>query len=88
MRSYFGQFNEVVPVAGHQQKAMFVSELEHRWVGGVLRKNLAQARNLVVELLQQVAQVVWDVLVEQESHGSCCAICRATSRSISPLWSS
>ena len=31
-------------------------------------KNLPQHRNVVVELLEQIAQVIRDVMVEQESH--------------------
>jgi hypothetical protein len=42
----------------------------------------------VAELLQKVAQVVGDVVIRQEFHSEAAAICRATSRSISPRWSS
>jgi hypothetical protein len=42
----------------------------------------------VTEFLQQITQVVGDVMIEQELHSEAGAICLATSRSISPRWSS
>jgi hypothetical protein len=42
----------------------------------------------VTEFLQQIAQTVGYVVVQQELHSKAGAICRATSKSISPLWSS
>jgi hypothetical protein len=42
----------------------------------------------VTELLEQVAQAVGHVVVEQELHSEASAICLATSKSISPRWSS
>jgi hypothetical protein len=40
------------------------------------------------QLLQQIAQVVGDVMIEQELHSEAEAVCLATSKSISPRWSS
>jgi hypothetical protein len=42
----------------------------------------------VAEFFQQIAQVVGDVMIEQEPHYEAGAICLATSKSISPRWSS
>jgi hypothetical protein len=42
----------------------------------------------VAEVLDQVAQSVRHVVVQQELHSEAGAICLATSKSISPLWSS
>jgi hypothetical protein len=44
----------------------------------------------VIEFPQQVREILWYVLVEQELHrrSDASAIWRATSRSISPRWSS
>ena len=42
----------------------------------------------VAELLEQVAQAVGHVVVKQELHSEAGAICLATSKSISPRWSS
>jgi hypothetical protein len=42
----------------------------------------------VAELLQQIAQVVRDVMIEQELHAESGDVCLATSKSISPRWSS
>jgi hypothetical protein len=42
----------------------------------------------VAELLEQVTQSVRHVVVEQELHSEASAICLATSKSISPRWSS
>jgi hypothetical protein len=38
----------------------------------------------VIEFSEQVTEILGHILIEQESHGCSCAICRATSRSISP----
>jgi hypothetical protein len=54
-----------------------VGKLEDGFVGGI------------AEFLKQVAQVVGHVVVEQELHSEAgAAICLATSKSISPRWSS
>ena len=75
---------EVVPVAGQQYATTLVAKLENGVVGGIARKGFAQERDLVAELFEHLAQVVGDVMIEQEIHSEDGAICRATSRSISP----
>ena len=47
-------------------------------------ERLTQQRDVVAEVLQQIAQVVGDVMIKQELHSEAEAICLATSRSISP----
>ena len=42
----------------------------------------------LTKLLDQVAQVVWHVVIEQEFHLRSSDVCRATSKSIWPRWSS
>ena len=67
---------------------MLVGKLEDSRVGGIAGKRLPQERDTVAELFEQVAKVVRDVVVEQELHSEADAICLATSKSISPRWSS
>lgn len=52
------------------------------------RQGFTKQRDVVTGFLQQTAQVVGDVMIEQELHSEGGAICLATSRSISPRWSS
>lgn len=61
---------------------MLVGQLEHGFIGGILWKGRAQERDFVFELFEQVAQVLGYIMVKKELHSR--AICRATSRSISP----
>ena len=79
---------KVVTVACQEQTAMLMGKLENRFIGGIYWKGFTQERHLVTELFEQVAEVVGHVVVKQESHSDACAICRATSKSISPRWSS
>jgi hypothetical protein len=66
-----------------------VGKLEDGFVGGIAGKGFTQERDFVFEFLKQVAQVVGHVVVEQELHSEAgAAICLATSKSISPRWSS
>jgi hypothetical protein len=65
-----------------------MGKLENCFVGGIARKGFTQESDVVTELLQQIAQVVGDVLIEQELYSEAGAICLATRRSISPRWSS
>ena len=51
--------------------------------GKALRKS-----DIVAELHEQVTQSVRHVVVEQELHSEASAVCLATSKSISPRWSS
>ena len=63
-------------------------ELEHGLVGSVFRKGFTQEDDIVAELFEQVAQILGYVVIEEELHSDARAICRATSKSISPRWSS
>ena len=63
-------------------------KLQDRFIGGILRKGFTQKRHAVTELFEQVAQVFGHIVVKQELHSDADAICRATSKSISPRWSS
>ena len=57
-------------------------------VGCINWKDIAQNRDTIAELREQVAQIVGKVMVEQEVQVQAGAICWATSKSISPRWSS
>ena len=57
-------------------------------VGRINWKDIAQNRDAIAELREQVAQIVGKVMVEQEVQVQAGAICWATSKSISPRWSS
>ena len=78
------EMQKVVPVEGHEYENTPVCEPENGFVGGIARTGFAQQRDIVAELLEQIAQVVGDVMIKQEAD----AICLATSKSISPRWSS
>ena len=82
------EIEKVVAVAGQKQATTLVGKLEDGFVGGIAGKGFTQERDIVAELLKQVAQVVGHVMVEQELHAEANAICLATSKSISPRWSS
>jgi hypothetical protein len=79
---------KVVPVASQQQATTVVGKLEDGLIGGIAGKGFTQERGIVTELLEQVTQAVGHVVVEQELHSEAIAICLATSKSISPRWSS
>lgn len=79
---------KVVPIACQQQATTLIGKLQDGFVGGIAGKGFAQERDIVAQLLEQVAQVVGHVVVEQELHSGGSAICLATSKSISPRWSS
>ena len=51
------QMREVVPVAGEKYAASLVGEAENFLVGGIAGKAFTQQRNVVAELLQQIAKV-------------------------------
>ena len=65
-----------------------MGKLEDRFVGGIAGKGFAQECDIVTEFLEQIAQAVRHIVVEQELHSEAGAICLATSNSISPRWSS
>jgi hypothetical protein len=82
------EIEKVVPVACQQQATTVAGELEDGFVGGIAGKRFAQERDIVTELFEQVAQPVGHIVVEQELHSEARAVCLATSKSISPRWSS
>jgi len=82
------QTQKVVPVAGQEYATSLVGESENGFVRGIARKGFAQQYDIMAEFLQQIAQVVGDIMIEQKLHSKAGAICRATSKSISPRWSS
>ena len=67
---------------------MVIGKLEDCFVGGLLWKSSAQHRDIVAKVFEQITQVLGHIVVEQELHSEACAICLATSKSISPRWSS
>jgi hypothetical protein len=79
---------KVVPVASQQQATTVMSKPKDGLVRGIAGEGLSQERDVVTELLEQVAQAVGHVVVEQELHSEAGAICLATSKSTSPRWSS
>ena len=60
------ELQKVVPVAGEEHTTTLVCKPENSLVGGISRKGFPQQCNLVAELLQQIAQIVGDVVIEQE----------------------
>ena len=79
---------KIVPVEGQEYATSLMGKPENCLVGRIAREGLAKQGDMITELLQQIAQVVGDVMIEQELHSEAGAICLATSRSISPRWSS
>ncbi|MGD1073342.1 MAG: PIN domain-containing protein, partial [Bryobacteraceae bacterium] len=57
-----------IPVAGQEYATSLKGKPENCLVGRIARKGPAQQRDIVAELLQQIAQVVGDVMIEQELH--------------------
>ena len=86
MRLLAGQGDEIIAIAGHEQVAAIEGAPKHRGIRGLGAEFVTDAQNAVAEFAKQVGEVFRDVLVEQERHEGSAddAICRATSRSISP----
>lgn len=80
------QCDEVIAIAGNEQVSPVVREPKHRLVCSLWAEHVADAQHLVLEFAKQVRQILRNVVVEKERHdGSAAgAICRATSKSISP----
>ena len=79
---------KVIPVTGQEYASGLMDKPEHFPVGRIVRKYLPQQGDVMTEFLQQLAQIVGDVVIEQELHSEARAVCLATSKSISPRWSS
>ncbi len=88
MRQPGCKLEEIVTVARQEDTTRLVRKLKDGFVGRVCREGFTQERHIVTELLEQIAQILGHVMIEQELHSEACAICRATSKSISPRWSS
>ena len=82
------ELNEIIPIAGQEHTSMIVCKLQDDIIWGIWSKNFAQKGHIVAELLQQIAEILGHIVIEQEVHSRTWAICRATSTSISPRWSS
>ena len=65
-----------------------MGKLENCLAGGMARKGFTQECDVVTKLIEQIAQVAGDVMIEQEFHSEAGAIRLATSKSTSPRWSS
>jgi len=76
--------DEVVSIARDEDETVLDGVVHDRRVRRIAGKCLAQKRHAMPDVLQQMAQVVGDVVIEQEGHESVEDICRATSTSISP----
>jgi len=75
---------KVVAIACEKYAPSLANKLEDRFVRGVERKGLTEQCHVVTELLQQIAEVVGNLMIQQKLHSEAGAIFRATSRSISP----
>lgn len=67
----FGELDEVVTVAGHQQTIVVVGKSQNGGIGGLRREDVTEAQDFVIEFPEQVGEILGYVLIEQESHGSC-----------------
>jgi hypothetical protein len=88
MRFLRGETQKVVAVASQEHETALIRKPEYGFVESVFRESITQESDIVPELPEQIAQVLRHVVVEQESHSEAGAICLATSKSISPRWSS
>ena len=57
-------------------------------VRAVVRECFTQQRDVVTQFFQQITQIIGNVMIQQKLYFDGGAICLATSRSISPRWSS
>ncbi len=88
MRVRSRKMEKVVPIAGQDYAVSIMGKPENSLVGSIARKGLTQQHDLVSEFFEQIAQVIGNIMIEQELHYEAEAICLATSKSISPRWSS
>lgn len=88
MRLRRGEMEKVVPVTGQEYATGLMRKTENGLVGGIARKCFTQQGDLVPELFQKIAQVIGNFMIEEELQYDAEAIWRATSKSISPRWSS
>lgn len=79
---------KIVAVAGQEHTTAFIGKMQHCFIGRVAGECVTKEDHFVAELLKQIAEVVRDILIEQKRHSVVCDVWRATSKSISPRWSS
>lgn len=84
VRSLSRELEEVIAIARDDDQIAREGLVENRRVGGLARKRLARATHLVSKVLEEIAQLLRDIIVEEEVHCSPIDICRATRTSISP----
>lgn len=79
---------EIISIAREDDQVVLERVVENRGVGGLAGKRLAHATDLMSKVIEKVAQLLRDSMVQEKVHGSPVDICRATRTSISPRWSS
>jgi hypothetical protein len=75
---------KVVAVARDDDEVMIDRVLQGFGVGRCARKRVTQAVGTMSKVFESVAQLVRDVMIKEEVHGSPGDICRPTRTSISP----
>ena len=83
-----GGSQKVITIARDQRATTLAGQPQHLVVRRGHRQHLAQLDDGVPQCFQREADVIRHVVVEQEPHAAGADIWRATSRSISPRWSS
>ena len=78
------ELEEVVAIARDDDQIAMEGVVENRRVGGLARKRLARTTHVVSKVLEEVAQILRDIIIQEEVHRSPVDICRATRTSISP----
>lgn len=87
VRSLSRELKEVISIARDDDQVVMQGVVENRGVGGFARKRLAHATHAMSKVLEEVAQLLRNIIVQEEVH-SPADICRETRTSISPRWSS
>ena len=88
VRSLSRELEEVISIARDDDPIVMEGVIQNCGVGGCARKRLTHATHRMSKVLKKVAQLLRDVIVQEEVHDSRVDICRATRTSISPRWSS
>ena len=77
MRLIRHEGQEIISVAGYQNRLVRVGETEDGGVVRVKRQHLSQPRNGMAPLRDNTPNRIRNVLVEQKGHAPASAICRA-----------
>lgn len=77
------QLQKVLPIAGDNNGIGAHGVVPDVHVIGAITQNLRHPRYLVTRLMQTAGYFNSDVFINQKSHSSRCAVCAATSGSIS-----